>query len=101
MQGQLTKLESAGEGSNIILSESDRQAIEKFRGDMLSIRRELREVKRALREDIDRLDGWLKFANIALVPLLIGIGGVGWAAARRRRATSPAPARSDEPGVPS
>ena len=50
---------------------------------MLAIRRELREVKRALREDIDRLDGWLKFANIALVPLLIGIGGLGWAAMQR------------------
>ena len=72
----------------MILSESDRQTIEKFRGDMLSIRRELREVKRALREDIDRLDGWLKFANIALVPLLIGFGGLGWAAVQRRRAQS-------------
>ena len=45
----------------------------------------------ALRQDIDRLDGWLKFANIALVPLLIGAGGLGWAAYRRRR-TGPAKA---------
>ena len=45
---------------------------------MLSVRRELRDVKRALREDIDRLDGWLKFVNIALVPLLIGAGGLAW-----------------------
>jgi ABC-type uncharacterized transport system involved in gliding motility auxiliary subunit len=91
VQDQLSKLESAGggDGSNVIVSESDRQAIEKFRGDMLSIRRELREVKRALREDIDRLDGWLKFTNIALVPLLIGIGGIGWAAARRRKGSAP------------
>jgi predicted lysophospholipase L1 biosynthesis ABC-type transport system permease subunit len=57
---------------------------------MLSIRRELREVKRALRQDIDRLDGWLKFANIALVPLLIGAGGIAWAARHRRRAQPPA-----------
>jgi len=91
VQDQLSKLESAGDGSsNVIISESDRQAIEKFRGDMLAIRRELREVKRALREDIDRLDGWLKFTNIALVPLLIGIGGIGWAATRRRRTSGPA-----------
>ncbi len=69
----------------MILSESDRQSIDKFRADMLSIRRELREVKRALREDIDRLDGWVKFANIALVPLLIGAGGIGWVAVQRRR----------------
>jgi ABC-type uncharacterized transport system involved in gliding motility auxiliary subunit len=84
VQDQLAKLENAGEGNSVIVSESDRQAIERFRADMLSVRRELREVKRALREDIDNVDGWLKFANIALVPLLIGVGGVGWAALRRR-----------------
>jgi ABC-type uncharacterized transport system involved in gliding motility auxiliary subunit len=91
VQDQLAKLEKTGEGGeggNLILGEADRQAIEKFRGDMLAIRRELREVKRALREDIDRLDGWLKFANIALVPLLIGFGGLGWAAMHRRRASA-------------
>jgi ABC-type uncharacterized transport system involved in gliding motility auxiliary subunit len=85
VQGQLAKLESAGEAGAAILSESEKQTIEKFRSDMLATRRELREVKRALREDIDRLDGWLKFANIALVPVLIGFGGVGWAAMQRRR----------------
>jgi ABC-type uncharacterized transport system involved in gliding motility auxiliary subunit len=85
VQGQLAKLESGGEAGATLLTESEKQAIEKFRSDMLATRRELREVKRALREDIDRLDGWLKFANIALVPLLIGIGGIGWASMQRRR----------------
>jgi len=98
VQDQLTKLESAGgDSSNVIVSESDRQTIDKFRGDMLSVRRELREVKRALREDIDRLDGWLKFTNIALVPLLVGIGGIGWAAARRRKGSKP-PAKPGSEG---
>jgi len=97
VQDQLAKLEKAGEGGSVLLSESDRQAIDKFRADMLATRRELREVKRALREDIDRLDGWLKFTNIALVPLLIGVGGLGWAAVRRRRAHS-APAKTEAPG---
>jgi ABC-type uncharacterized transport system involved in gliding motility auxiliary subunit len=91
VQDQLAKLEKTSEGGAVLVSESDRQAIEKFRADMLATRRELREVKRALREDIDRLDGWLKFANIALVPLLIGAGGLGWAALRRRRAHAGAP----------
>jgi gliding motility-associatede transport system auxiliary component len=85
VQGQLAKLESAGDAGASILTESEKQTIEKFRSDMLATRRELREVKRALREDIDRLDGWLKFTNIALVPLLIGVGGVAWAALQRRR----------------
>jgi len=39
----------------------------------------------------------LKFTNIALVPLLIGVGGLGWAAVRRRRAHS-APAKIEAPG---
>ena len=98
VQEQLAKLEKTGEGGAVLVSESDRQAIEKFRADMLATRRELREVKRALREDIDRLDGWLKFTNIALVPLLIGVGGLGWAAVRRRRAHS-ASAKPEAPGV--
>ncbi len=98
VQDQLAKLEQAGGDSGVILSESDRQAIDKFRGDMLSIRRELREVKRALREDIDRLDGWLKFTNIALVPLLIGVGGLGWATLRRRGAR-PAAGSPDKGGA--
>ena len=67
------------------LTDKEREAIERFRGEMLTVRRELREVKRALREDIDRLDAWLKFANIGAVPLLLGTGAVGWALVRRRR----------------
>ena len=75
-----------------MLSDADRAAIEKFRAEMLVTRRELREVKRELRKDIDQLDGWLKFVNIAGVPLLIGVGGVGWAAYRRRRKPDATPA---------
>ncbi len=85
VQDQLSKLEKAGEGENVVLSDKDRQAIDKFRAELLVTRRELREVKRELRKDIDQLDGTLKFVNIAGVPLLIGIGGIGWAAYRRRR----------------
>ncbi len=85
LQDQLAKLEQVGDGGAVILTDEDRDAIERFRGEMLTVRRDLREVKRALREDIDRLDAWLKFANIGAVPLLIGVGGIGWAAWRRRR----------------
>ena len=92
MQTKLAGLEKQSDGENLVLTDKDRQEIEKFRGDMLSVRRELREVKRELRKDIDRLDGVLKFANIAFVPLLIGVFGVGWAAYRRRRTSRPAAA---------
>jgi ABC-type uncharacterized transport system involved in gliding motility auxiliary subunit len=91
VQTKLAGLEKQSDGENLVLTDKDRQEIEKFRGDMLSVRRELREVKRELRKDIDRLDGVLKFANIAAVPLLIGFAGIGWAAYRRRRTSAPPP----------
>jgi ABC-type uncharacterized transport system involved in gliding motility auxiliary subunit len=84
LQGELQKLETTGEGGAVILTDTERQAIDKFRSEMLSTRRELRDVKLALRRDIDSLDGWLKFTNIALVPLAIGIGGIGWSLWRTR-----------------
>ena len=85
LQDQLAQLERVGEGETIILTDKEREAIERFRSEMLAVRRDLREVKRALREDIDRLDAWLKFANIGAVPLLLGVGATCWALLRRRR----------------
>ncbi len=83
LQGKLAKLESSDKGQ-VILSDEEQKAANDFRAQMLKTRRELRDVKLALHRDIDRLDGWLKFTNIALVPLAIGIGGVGWSVWRTR-----------------
>jgi ABC-type uncharacterized transport system involved in gliding motility auxiliary subunit len=84
LQTELAKIESPETGA-AILTGAERNAAEKFRAEMLKTRRELRDVRLALRRDIDRLDGWLKFANIALVPLVIAAGGVGWSLWRSRR----------------
>jgi ABC-type uncharacterized transport system involved in gliding motility auxiliary subunit len=91
LQQKLAKVETkGGDGSEagaqptVILSDAEKAEIEKFRGEMLVVRRELRDVKAALRRDIDRLDGWLKFVNIAAVPLLIGLCGLGVGLMRRR-----------------
>ena len=86
LQGKLQQMETkSGEGGQILLSDKDRQTIEGFRGEMLEVRRELRGVQADLRRDIDRLDGWLKFFNIAAIPLLIGFGGIAVGLSRRRR----------------
>lgn len=86
VEQELEKLQSAGAVSGkIVASEKERQAIEEFTNEMLATRRELRQVKLALSQSIDRLDGWLKFANIALVPLLIAAGGIGWSLWRSRQ----------------
>ena len=89
LQGKLQQMETRSEGGQILLSDKDRQTIEGFRSEMITTRRELRSVQADLRRDIDRLDSWLKFFNIAAVPLLIGIGGIAVGLSRRRRQTPP------------
>lgn len=84
LQTELAKIESPDTG-DVILSGAERNAAETFRAEMLKTRRELRDVRLALRRDIDRLDGWLKFANIALLPIVIGVGVVGWSVWRSRQ----------------
>ncbi len=83
-QQKLEGIQQKGEGGNVILTDKDRETIEKFKADMLATRRELRDVKLALNQDIDRLGATLKFINIAAVPLLIGLGAIGLAIMRRR-----------------
>lgn len=87
-QEELQKIQASGQGGNgVILTDKEQEAVEKFRGEMLDTRRELRKVKLALRQNIDDLDGWLKFANIGFVPLMLGAAALGlsWRRSRQRR----------------
>jgi hypothetical protein len=40
-------------------------------------------VKAELRRDIDDLNWWLHFFNIAAIPLVIGVGGLAYGLSRR------------------
>lgn len=73
------------ESGDALLSAEDTAALENYRGEIMSTRRELREVQRALREDIERLEGSLKFINIAGVPLLFGLILIILAVGKSRR----------------
>ena len=64
-------------GGTVILSDAQRQAIQEFRQQLLDIRRQLRAVQRDLRRDIEGLEGMLRFANIGLIPILVGCLAVG------------------------
>ena len=90
---RLLELEKAKQGgdSSLILSPEQQQELVQFRQEKVAIRKDLRDVRRNLRRDIDRLDTRLKFVNIALIPILIGIGGLiagMWRLHRRRHHTS-------------
>ena len=93
---RLVELEKSKQGgdASLIMSPEQQQELVRFRQEKIAIRTDLRDVRRNLRRDIDRLDTRLKFVNIALVPILIGIGGLLaglWRVNRRRyHAGSPA-----------
>ena len=85
---RLVELEESNQGNDsLILTDAQRDELVRFRQERVRIRKELREVRRQLRADIEALESWLKFANIGLVPILIGLGGLaaGLAQLRRRR----------------
>lgn len=68
-----------------ILSEAQEQEIARFQEEKLKISKELKVVRRNLRAEIEQLGRTVKFVNIFLVPLLIGIGGIIFAITRRGR----------------
>ncbi len=84
-QKKLDEIQSRAQDGKVILSDEDKQAILGFRSEFVSIRKDLREVQKALRRDIERLGLWVKAINIAGVPALIGLAGIGIALSRRRR----------------
>ena len=86
-EARLSELRT-GEGDEIVLTEDQRDAIVEFTNERVRIRRELRDVRHSLRKDIETLEASLKFVNIGLVPIVIGIGGLlaGLHRMRRRRA---------------
>ena len=91
---RLLELEESNRGNDtLVITDAQREELVEFRQERVRIRKELREVRRQLRADIEALESWLKFANIGLVPILIGISGLtaGLLQLRRRR-TVPAAA---------
>lgn len=96
MQNKIAALEGARTKKDAVtgeitleasVSEEQRIELEALKRDMLSIRGQLRDVRRSLREDVERLETWLQFVNIGLIPMLIsGIAGAfGFARMARSR----------------
>ncbi len=56
-----------------------------LRTDLLAIRKELRSVQLELRKEIEALDSTLRFLNIGLVPVLVGLFAIGLSVIRTQR----------------
>jgi len=76
---------SAVASGGAILTAEQQAELENFRKKSIETRRELKDVRKNLREDTDALQLWTKAINIALVPLLVMVLGVTLAIIRRRR----------------
>ena len=73
-QNRLNELMSReADQSDFILQTNQKRALEESRTEIVGIRTELRDVQHELRKDIERLESWMKFFNIAAVPLLLGV----------------------------
>ncbi len=84
---QIADLQQQKKGSQkFILSKEQEEAVTRFHAREIEIKKQLREVRKSLRKDIDTLGVWVKVANIALMPLVVVIFGVGHAVSRRRHA---------------
>ena len=83
---KLTALESRrNDKSSVILTPEQERELNRFQDEKLQVRKELRNVRLGLDEEIRRLGTTLKILNIIIVPALLAVIAllvVGW---RRRR----------------
>jgi ABC-type uncharacterized transport system involved in gliding motility auxiliary subunit len=84
---KLTALEGGrgGHQASLSLSPEQEAELERFQHERVRIRKELRETRRSLDVEIEKLGTRLKVINIALVPLLLALGAIFLEITRRRR----------------
>ena len=83
---KLSELQAgSGNDGSLMLSPAQEAEISRFMQERVRVRKELREVRRGLDVDIERLGTALKFWNILFIPILIAIGAIALAATRRRK----------------
>ncbi len=72
-------------GEREVLSSQQRELLLQFRKKEAEAKKELKAVRKQLRQDIDDLENRVMAINIALMPLLVIIGGVAMAIFKRGR----------------
>ena len=84
---RLRQLEQQKDSSQkFIISQAQETEIKEFQQEKQRINKELKDVRRKLRVNIESLGNRVKFINIFLMPLLISIMGIIYGLYRRRKA---------------
>jgi ABC-type uncharacterized transport system involved in gliding motility auxiliary subunit len=85
VQTKLSELQGKkGEGNRLVATPEMAKAIEDFQKQQAVMRGERREIRRALREDIDRLENKLLIINLLATPLLVGAFGIWFYRSRKK-----------------
>jgi ABC-type uncharacterized transport system involved in gliding motility auxiliary subunit len=71
--------------ASLTLTPEQEQELSRFQQERTRVRKELREVRRSLDVDINRLGAWLKVINIGLIPLLLSVAAIAIAVRRKRK----------------
>ncbi len=82
---ELQKARGAGAKSAQLMTPEQQLEIENFRKRVTETRKELKELRKNLRQDAEALVFWTKVANIALIPLLVILLGLAVFFIKRRR----------------
>jgi ABC-type uncharacterized transport system involved in gliding motility auxiliary subunit len=102
-QGKIRQLQEEEQQSGVILTAAQQEEIESFRGEMITLRQELRAVQRSLREDVESLSTWIKVVNIWAVPILVALVAIGvalWRHARTARGATRAAGPHEQGELP-
>src|SRR6185436_3305556 len=82
---ELQKARGAGAKSAQLMTPEQQVEIENFRKRVTETRRELKELRKNLRQDAESLVFWTKVVNIALMPLVVVFLGLAMYFLKRRR----------------
>ena len=73
------------QNQRFILPPEVQAEIKRFREKEVQTKRDLKEVRKQLRKDIDALETRLKWFNIAAVPMLVTVAWIGFAVVKRKK----------------
>ncbi len=87
LQSKLSEMQVKKEGnvSKVILSPEQQAALKQFSEEQTRTKKELRVERRNLNQDVNALESRLKWLNIAAMPVLVTVAGIGLAVARRKK----------------
>ncbi|MFZ9201102.1 MAG: Gldg family protein [Opitutales bacterium] len=83
---ELTRTSGGDLSKGIVLTPELEREVQKFTEEQATVRRALRDIRRAAREEVDSLGRGLAWVNLLAAPALLGIAGLLYAVLRRRRA---------------